>query len=81
MLCYKFHFILWRMLQNDSQEGVQQGDPLDPFLFSLATKDIIEACKSELKVFYLDDGTLCGDPETALNDYKMIQTAVASHGL
>ena len=41
----------------ESQEGVQQGDPLGPFLFSLGSMDLIEPCQSELKVFYLDNGT------------------------
>ena len=35
----------------NSREGIQQGDPLGPFLFSLATMDLIESCKIELKVF------------------------------
>ena len=65
----------------DSREGVQQGDPLGPFLFSWATMDLINSCKSELKVFYLDDGTLGGDVKTVLNDYKLIQSAAESLGL
>ena len=56
----------------ESREGVQQWYPLVPFLFSLATMDLINSCKSELKVFYLDDGTLGGDAETVLKDYKTI---------
>ena len=53
----------------ESREGVHQGDPLAPFLFSLAEQDLIESCSSELKVFYLDDGTLAGDVKTVLSDY------------
>ena len=64
-----------------SQEGVQQGDPLGPFLFSLATMDLVNSCQSELKIFYLDDGTLGGDLETVLNDYKSIQASATSLGL
>ena len=37
-----------------SCEGVQQGDPLGPFLFSLGIQDIVKNMKSELNMFYLD---------------------------
>ena len=39
-----------------SSEGVQQGDLLGPLLFCLTTLDIIGELKSELCMFYLDDG-------------------------
>ena len=39
------------------------------------------SCKSELKIFYLDDGTLCGDTKTVLSDYKKIQIEAATLGL
>ena len=42
----------------NSEEGVQQGDPLGPFLFSLGIQDLVSSCKSEFNVWYLDDGTL-----------------------
>ena len=54
---------------------------MGPFLFSLATMDLINSCKSELKVYYLDDGTLAGDVETVLSDYQSIQTTAAALGL
>ena len=65
----------------ESREGVQQGDPLGPFLFSLPTMDLIKACKSELRLFYLDDGTLAGDVDSVLSDYKLIQTFATTLGL
>ena len=43
-----------------SAKGVQQGDPLGPLLFSLTTMDLMEPLRSELLIFYLDDGTLGG---------------------
>ena len=46
-----------------SQEGIQQGNPLSAYFFSLALMDLTKACKSELKVWYLDDGTLGGSPK------------------
>ena len=44
----------------DSAEGVQQGDPLDPLLFCLTIHQLCSHLKSELCIFYLDDGTLGG---------------------
>ena len=64
-----------------SNEGVQQGDPLGPFLFSLGIQDLIKNCKSEFNAWYLDDGTLAGDVETVLTDAKTITLAANSHGL
>ena len=65
----------------DSMEGVQQGDPLGPFLFSLAIMDNIKSMKSELNVWYLDEGTLAGDVNTVLEDYRQILKALESHRL
>ena len=62
-------------------EGVQQGDPLGPFLFSLTINQLIKSCQSELNVWYLDDGTLAGDTETVLADYQMILGAGSELGL
>ena len=41
-----------------SAEGVQQGDPLGPLLFCLATIGITEHLRSELHIFYLNDCSL-----------------------
>ena len=65
----------------DSEEGVQQGDPLGPFLFSLGIQDLVSSCKSEFNVWYLDDGTLAGDFETVIADATMITNSLATHGL
>ena len=58
-----------------SQEGVQQGDPLGPFLFSLGIMDLMKACSSEVNLWYLDDGTLGGNPETVQADLARIIAA------
>lgn len=55
-----------------SQVGAQQGDPLGPLSFSLTIHPIVECLLSELNLWYLDDGTLGGDPETFLADFKTI---------
>lgn len=65
----------------DSAEGVQQGDPMGPFLFSLATIDVTKSMKSNLNLWYLDDGTIAGNVKTVLQDYNNILKALDSHGL
>ena len=65
----------------DSSEGVQQGDPLGPFLFSLAIMDIVNKMKSDLNIWYLDNGTIVGNTQTVLEDYQEILKALESHGL
>ena len=64
-----------------SAEGVQQGDPLGPLCFSLTIQSLISKLSSELNVWYLDDGTLAGKPETVLSDFETIIAAQDSLGL
>lgn len=55
-----------------SQVGAQQGDPCGPLAFSLSIQPIIEGMASELNLWYLDDGTLCGEPEVVLSDLRKL---------
>ena len=64
-----------------SAEGVQQGDPLGPLCFSFGVNDLISTLSSELNVWYLDDGTLAGTPETVRSDFERIIAAQDSLGL
>ena len=64
-----------------SEEGVQQGDPLSTFLFSLGIQDLVDECKSEFNCWYLDDGTIGGNYQSVLKDAKMILNIYESHGL
>lgn len=65
----------------DSCEGVQQGDPLAPFLFCLVIKEVTEALSSELNIWFLDDGTLAGTTESLLEDISKIKDMGESLGL
>ena len=62
-------------------EGIQQGDPLGPFLFSLAINDLVNTSKSPLNIFYLDDGTLGGSESQVLEDFKLIRENMKRLGL
>ena len=64
-----------------SEEGVQQGDPLGPLLFCLTIHPIISRLQSEFKVFYLDDGTLGGPVEAILQDLQQLELEAAELGL
>ena len=64
-----------------SRKGVQKGDPLGPFLFSLGIMDLMNSCTSEFNGWYLDDGTIAGDPKTVQDDLEKILQASESLGL
>ena len=54
---------------------------MGPFLFSLATMVINRSIKSDLNIWYLDDGTRAGDVKTVICDYKKILKDLDTHGL
>ena len=64
-----------------SEEGVQQGDPLGPLLFCLTLHPLLSQLQSELKIFYLDDGTVGGSTESVLHDLHFLESGVAELGL
>ena len=69
-----------------SCEGVQQGDPLGPFLFSLSLMRLIERINSEcpnlrLNVWYLDDGTLIGSIPEVLRALEVVSDYGNTKGL
>ena len=58
-----------------SQRGVQQGDPLGPFLFALALHPILERIAEDGKVCvmaYLDDVYICGNPDDVVQAMKSL---------
>ncbi|KAF2880128.1 hypothetical protein ILUMI_26039 [Ignelater luminosus] len=53
--------------------GPFQEFPSSSFVFSLTIQSIIEVIKSELNCWFLDDGTLGGDPKNVLKDFYKIK--------
>ena len=43
-----------------SDEGAQQGDPLGPMLYCMTTLQLTRSVKSEMNIWYLDDGSIGG---------------------
>ena len=64
-----------------SAEGIQQGDPLGPWLFSLATLPILFTVDAQLKFAYLDELTLGGDFQSLVGTVDHIRQEAAAAGL
>ena len=64
-----------------SSTGVQQGDPIGPLLFALAVDQIASGVDSQLNVWYLDDATIGGSPESVLRDVQRCITGLKRIGL
>ena len=73
--------LFWQEDILDSAEGVQQGDPLGPFLFCLSISELVKKLKSKINVWYLDDGTIVGDIESVVNDFGTVVSEAAKLGL
>lgn len=58
-----------------SLKGLHQNYPLGPMLFSLTVQQLISSLHSELDLWYLDDGTIGGDPSVVLADLKHLTAA------
>lgn len=64
-----------------SQNGAQQGDPCGPLVFSSAIQAVVESLVSEFIVFYLDDGTIAGEYESVIKDFKTVIVECGKIGL
>ena len=64
-----------------SSEGIQQGDPLGPLLFCLAIDPILKELQSPFKVFYIDDGSICGDAKLVAQDVALFESKAPTLGL
>ena len=51
-----------------SSSGLQQGDPLGPFLFALGIQPLISQLKSKLNTWYVDDGAVADEPSIVKED-------------
>jgi Reverse transcriptase (RNA-dependent DNA polymerase) len=71
--CYsKSSNLLFGKFLINSENGVQQGDPLEPLLFSLTLQPGLLNLKSKFKSAYLDDLTICGSFTDISNDIQEI---------
>ena len=73
--------LFWNDKTIQSTEGVQQGDPLGPLLFCLTIHPLVSQLKSELCVWYLDDGTIGGAAEDIKHDLEIVVREGAALGL
>ena len=64
-----------------SAEGVQQGDPLGPLLFSLVTLPLLTTSQLPLKFGYLDDITMGGDLHSLDTALSQLRTGALDLGL
>ena len=87
--CYSQHPILWHPLGRlCSEQGVHQGDPLAPLLFSLVLNLLVSEITSSavcadlsFHAWYLDDGVLAGSRSMVLRALTIIQDQGPSLGL
>ena len=61
-----------------SAEGVQQGDPLGPLLFCLASLPLLSSCNAPLKFGYLDDFTLGGEALVVDGEVQRLRAAAVN---
>ena len=64
-----------------SSIGVLQGYLIGPLLFALAVDQIASGVDSEQNVWYLDDATIGGSPESVLSDVQRCITGLKRIGL
>ena len=86
---YGQHPTLWHSTGTlGSEQGVQQGDPLGPLLFSLVLHKLVQSIAADsecsellFNMWYLDDGTLAGPKDAVKHAIHLIQQFGPSLGL
>lgn len=84
--------IMWQMYSTNtslfyednviqSEEGMQQGDPMGPIGFSLAIQKVIRSLGSDVNCWYLDDGCLIGTAKQIHQDLIKIKELSIEIGL
>ena len=85
--CYSQHsFLFFGSYIIPSQAGVQQGDPLGPFLFCLVLQVLVNKVRTcvpnlSLNNWYMDDGSLFGKVEEVLKAWAIIRDEGPNLGL
>ena len=87
--CYSQHPILWHPMGSlHSEQGVQQGDPLGPLLFSLVLNKVVSEITANsvcadlsYHAWYLDDGVLAGPRSAVLQALSIMQEIGPPNGL
>ena len=79
--CYENHSLLFHGEHFiNSEEGLQQGDPIASLGFSISIQDLLRSIKSRYKLGYLDDINFGDHWKTALEDLLMIKEAGEKYG-
>jgi hypothetical protein len=84
--CYEGDSILWYGdAELRSEEGVQQGDPLGPFIFAAVLQPLIKEInikfpRLSLNLWYLDDGVLAGSVADVRGALRMLEQLGPEYG-
>ena len=89
IFCYSQHSLLFYGNINfsiSSEAGVQQEDPLGPFLFCLVLQKLIAKISSQvpnlrLNSWYMDDGSFFGNSRDVLKAWNIVKNEGPSLGL
>jgi hypothetical protein len=64
-----------------SETGVQQGDPMGGALFCIGEKELVDSMRSEVNLWYYDDGTIADKPDIVLEDVGKVLAFTSTSGL